>query len=140
MKSFLLVLKIGALLAVIFATGVWVGRNTAPTVATSALDAANIPPGAVPQDEPQSSRWAFAFRRYITALGMTPEQQTRLEPLFKEADNKLAGIPRHSPERQQVIEELHRKMEPHLTPQQQAEAEKIRQQGIEILERARKRN
>lgn len=134
MKTFLLVLKIGALLAVIFATGVWVGRNTAPS---GAMDATSDPPGAVPQNGPQTGRWAFAFRRYVKALDLTPEQQARLEPLFREADNKLSGISRLSIERQQVIEELHQQMEPHLSPQQQAEAVKIQQQGIELLEKAR---
>jgi hypothetical protein len=136
MKQTLLVMKIGALLAVIFATGIWVGRNTVPA---EAVDTAVVPPAAAENDARQSGRWTFAFRRYAKALDLTDEQKVLLEPLFKQADEELSLIPRFSKDRQRVVEVLHQRMEPHLNPQQKAEAEKIRQDGIELLEEARTR-
>jgi hypothetical protein len=136
MKQTLLVMKIGALLAVIFATGVWVGRNTVPAEAVEAVAA---PTGDAEDAGHHSGRWAFAFRRYITALDLTDGQKVLLEPLFKEADEELAGLPRFSKDRQRVIEVLHQRMEPHLNPQQKEEAEKIRLEGIKLLEEARTR-
>jgi len=134
MKQFLLVLKIAALLAIIFAAGVWVGRNTLPA---EEMKAGIVPPPAAAEDGKTQDRWAFAFRRYARALELTPEQQDRLEPLFKETDDQLAGLPHLSMERQRNIEKLHERMEPHLDPRQKAEAERILKQSIQLMEKAR---
>lgn len=118
MKNVLLVLKVVALMAVIFASGVWVGRQTAPVAAPVEVV---LPPSA--GDLPPHVR--KVVERYTTDLGLDAEQQAAVVPLMRVAAPRIAALPKNSPERFAVLEEFHRSMTPHLRAEQAEMAARI---------------
>lgn len=136
-KQLLVFAGIGLSLALIFGSGVWVGRLTAPEGLT--LDEARD----LYQAEEKRRRKEGADRhglaglprldalqRYDRTLRLSPAQRRALYPFFAEAGRKMADLPENSRERLEVVEELHQTMAGHLDDKQKRLAN-------EILEKAR---
>lgn len=131
MNQALLILKIAALLIAIFASGVWVGRNTTPAKVVETVVVTSDQQGSSGRLSPPG---ALVFQRYVEALNLTLDQQVLLMPIFREADEIVAKTPRFSPERQAILEKMHQQMLEHLNAKQRAEAEEIRKAGIRRME------
>ncbi|MDP0490148.1 MAG: hypothetical protein Q7Q71_03750 [Verrucomicrobiota bacterium JB023] len=123
MKTVLLVLKIGSLMAIIFACGIWVGRMTAPV---KVVETVVVKEGSGGSKSPRMAPQArHVFEQYVRALELTMEQQLILEPLFVETGRRVAQLPRLSDARGEEYEKLHERMNPHLTPSQRKIADQI---------------
>lgn len=125
----------GLALALIFGSGVWVGRLTAPEGLTlEEMEEYN-------EEEKKREGSGFAgvprldaFQRYSRVLRLNPAQRRTLYPYFADSSRKISTLPARSHERLKVIEELHEKMRSHLDENQKKLA-----QGILEGARARER-
>jgi hypothetical protein len=118
MKTVQLVLKVVALMGVIFASGVWVGRQTV-TVST--------PPEVAmpPSSDTLPPQVRKVVERYVVDLQLDADQQKAVVPLMRVAAPRLAALPKNSPERFAVLEEFHRSMAPQLNDEQKDKARRI---------------
>ena len=139
-KQVLVFAGIALSLALIFGSGVWVGRLTAPEGLTLEelegyyaeeqgrirKDGEAAGPGlaGLPRLE--------ALQRYHRTLRFKPEQRRAVYPYFAEASRMIRALPENTKEnRLPIVEELHQKMRPHLDEDQKRLAN-------EILDRAKK--
>ena len=134
-------LRLGLLLIAIFLLGAVAGhlasrRIFAPSPELPSIAKASS--ASTPDtEEPQSKKTTVRATRtvmaqYRAALSLTDEQMEELKPLFKETGIEMSHLPKGSALRLTALESFHKKIRPHLTPQQQKLCN-------EILERARVR-
>ena len=69
-------------------------------------------------------------------LDLTPEQLSQVEPILDETAKRLRAIRTETTERvSQTMEDSHRHLAPHLTPEQQAKLEQMKERHLRILHR-----
>ena len=100
-------IRIGILLTVIFAAGVFTGRWTVPTPRTPVLQ----PGGRVATSDE-------ALARLTSRLGLDPEQQRQFAPLLEEMAGELALHPPATFERLQVFRRYFPRLSALLRPEQ----------------------
>ncbi len=120
MKVSFLVLRILALMLVIFASGVWVGRSLLPP--SPEAPETEIDPEAAAQLPARPLR---VFTRYVEELGLAPDQQRIAAPLLLECAREMRGLAKNTPERLAALERFHEKLSPHLDPGQRVRANAI---------------
>ena len=73
------------------------------------------------------------FRRQ---LDLTPEQAGQVDPILEETAKRLHEVRTETSQRvAQIMEQSHRELAPHLTPEQQARIERMKQRHLRILHR-----
>ena len=71
-------------------------------------------------------------------LDLTPAQLQAVDPILRETSQRLETIRRETGERvAQTMEESHRQLAAHLTPEQQGKLEDLKKRHIRILHRGR---
>jgi hypothetical protein len=123
-----LVMRVVALMAVVFACGMWIGRMTDPKVPPA--DPNSI--GESSGDFHMPPRVAKVFSSYVQELELNAEQEEKLAPLLKEYAKRMAGMPKNSEERFGELGSFHERMGEFLSEKQKLKA-------AEILESARQR-
>ena len=127
MKMNWVIVRTIAALAVIFASGVWVGHSFSPreTVEIVIPDRPG-PPGDSGKKrvlDPTEKRIIMTYR---TKLSLTPDQFAKFMVLFDEQRKVVQGIPRgHNKERTEKIREMHEKFRPMLTEEQSIALDKM---------------
>jgi hypothetical protein len=67
-------------------------------------------------------------------LGLTPEQLVLVEPILNQTAERLHAIRTETTQRvTEAMEESHRQLLPHLTPEQQAKIEKMKERHLRML-------
>jgi len=122
MNKTFLILKIIALMAVVFTSGILVGRATySPEVVVLAN-----PEGRSLATTGNMSPMVYrVFGRHAETLELTVEQQLEVAPLFKEMGERVRMLPKHSPERIEEIRILYERMAPFLNEKQNRLTDKI---------------
>ena len=74
-------------------------------------------------------------------LNLTPEQLQQVDPILQQTTQRLEDIRTETGERVfQTMEEAHRELAKHLTPEQMAKMEKMKKHHLKILHRHGKRH
>ena len=101
------VIRITALLALIFAAGVVTGRLTAPR-----------PPAEIPVAGGRVFLGEAALNQLTLRFGLDPEQQAAFQPLLAEMAEQIAQLPPASEARREVFRSYVPKMRALLKPEQ----------------------
>lgn len=121
MKQHWTIIRTITAMAVIFSSGVWVGRAfTPPKIVEIELPPKRIMKG--PDDRPRnlSQTERRIIGTYRKELGLDPDQFEKFMELFVEQRKAVAHLPPgHSPERTKEIQKLHEQLRPILRPDQE---------------------
>lgn len=119
MKPSPLVIRVAALMLIIFASGVWVGRSLVPRPGSPKIE----PDPEAAAQLPARPRRVFA--RYVQELELTPAQQQIAAPLLLECASEMRGLAKDTPERLAALERFHKRLSPYLDSGQRARATAI---------------
>lgn len=120
MKMNWIIIRTVAALAIIFASGVWVGHSFSPGETVEiVLPERPGPPGAEGRPRKLGPAEAQIIKTYRRNLNLNHEQMEQFLVFFQAQRKEVSGLPKgYSPEREQKIRELHDKLRPILRPEQ----------------------
>ena len=127
MKQNWVIIRTVAALAVIFGSGVWVGKSFSPKETVEiVLSERPGPPGKPAPRRKLGPTEAKIVQTYRRQLELDHEQMEKFLEYFQVQRKGVAGLPKgHSPEREEKIRELHDKLRPILRPEQIPRLEKM---------------
>jgi len=120
MKQNWVIIRTVAALAVIFGSGVWVGKSFSPRETVEiVLPERPGPPGSGGPRKKLGPVEAQIIKTYRNQLELNHEQMEQFLVFFQAQRKSVSGLPKgHSPEREEKIRELHEKIRPILRPEQ----------------------
>lgn len=125
MKQSGIIIRTVAAMAVIFASGVWVGHTFCPRESAPEIIVSQEP-SSRPQLPPKAGKMtARIAQHYRRELSLNDEQFQQFMPLLLEQQKKVADLPKRSAQRAESVRKFHEKIRKIIRPDQEPGLEKI---------------
>jgi hypothetical protein len=126
MKKQWIILRTACAIFIIFALGVWVGKQLGPSEETlTQEDIEELSPTSEVALREIKKSFHRAMQKYNAVLKLTTEQQKELRPLFVSATKRMALLDKNSKARLAVVEDFHAEIAKYLTDEQKVAADQI---------------